>query len=113
MLSVVYVWQLSLISTYTYTLLHALLHCHPLPLSPQLIDERTDSGFTAAVGLDLMTGEPMLPAQEGVWDNYCVKRQSLHLSTVLACQLLLVDEVMKAGKQMGGGGNAPSPEDEE
>ncbi|CAM9146565.1 unnamed protein product [Scytosiphon promiscuus] len=48
-----------------------------------------------------MTGEPMLPEQEGVWDNYCVKRQSLHLSTVLASQLLLVDEVMKAGKQMG------------
>ena len=77
----------------------------------QLIDERTESGHTAAVGLDLMTGEPMLPAQEGVWDNYCVKRQSLHLSTVLACQLLLVDEVMKAGKSMGGG-SGPSPEDE-
>jgi T-complex protein 1 subunit zeta len=100
----------SVFSVYTHTLLYPLLL---LPLSPQLIDERTDSGFTAAVGLDLMTGEPMLPAQEGVWDNYCVKRQSLHLSTVLACQLLLVDEVMKAGKQMGGGGNAPSPEDEE
>lgn len=36
------------------------------------------------MGLDLMTGEPMLPEQEGVWDNYCVKRQSLHLSTVRA-----------------------------
>lgn len=35
-----------------------------------------------AIGLDLMTGEPMLPEQEGVWDNYCVKRQSLQLSTV-------------------------------
>lgn len=34
------------------------------------------------MGLDLMTGEPMLPEQEGVWDNYCVKRQSMHLSTV-------------------------------
>eukprot|EP00903_Cladosiphon_okamuranus_P019182 g17644.t1 len=65
----------------------------------KLVDERVDSD--AAVGLDLMTGEPMLPEQEGVWDNYCVKRQSLHLSTVLASQLLLVDEVMKAGKQMG------------
>lgn len=29
-----------------------------------------------------MTGEPMLPEQEGVWDNYCVKRQCLQLSTV-------------------------------
>ncbi|CAM9371310.1 unnamed protein product [Pylaiella littoralis] len=65
----------------------------------KLVDEHVDSGV--AVGLDLMTGEPMLPEQEGVWDNYCVKRQSLHLSTVLASQLLLVDEVMKAGKQMG------------
>ncbi|CAM9265445.1 unnamed protein product [Ectocarpus sp. 6 AP-2014] len=65
----------------------------------KLVDEHVESG--AAVGLDLMTGEPMLPEQEGVWDNYCVKRQSLHLSTVLASQLLLVDEVMKAGKQMG------------
>ncbi|CAM9747658.1 unnamed protein product [Choristocarpus tenellus] len=65
-----------------------------------------------AIGLDLMTGEVMLPEQEGVWDNYCVKRQSMHLSTVLASQLLLVDEVMKAGKQMGGappGGDAMEP----
>lgn len=68
----------------------------------KLVDEHVESG--AAVGLDLMTGEPMLPEQEGVWDNYCVKRQSLHLSTVLASQLLLVDEVMKAGKQMGQAG---------
>lgn len=34
-------------------------------------------------------------------DNVRVKRQSLHLATVLANQLLLVDEVMRAGKQMG------------
>ncbi|CAN0032064.1 unnamed protein product [Ascophyllum nodosum] len=73
----------------------------------KLVDEHTASEKPAgtesgaAIGLDLMTGEPMLPEQEGVWDNYCVKRQSLHLSTVLASQLLLVDEVMKAGKQMG------------
>jgi T-complex protein 1 subunit zeta len=30
-----------------------------------------------------------------------VKKQILNLSTVLATQLLLVDEVMKAGKSMG------------
>lgn len=45
-----------------------------------LFSTQQESGV--AVGLDLMTGEPMLPEQEGVWDNYCVKRQSLHLSTV-------------------------------
>jgi T-complex protein 1 subunit zeta len=53
------------------------------------------------VGLDLKTGEAILPGDEGIWDNVRVKRQSLYLSTVLASQLLLVDEVMRAGKQMG------------
>ena len=37
----------------------------------------------------------------GVWDSLSVKRQALNLATVLATQLLLVDEVMKAGKAMG------------
>jgi len=61
-----------------------------------------------AVGLDCDTGEPLLPEQAGIWDNYRVKRQSLHLATVLATQLLLVDEVMRAGRKMGGGGG-PGP----
>jgi T-complex protein 1 subunit zeta len=63
-----------------------------------------------AVGLDLTTGEVFLPASEGIWDSYSVKRQILSLSTILATQLLLVDEVMKAGKAMG---KAPQPQDEE
>jgi T-complex protein 1 subunit zeta len=54
-------------------------------------EEHESSG--EAVGLDIITGEPMLPAQEGIFDNFRVKRQSIHLSTVLATQLLLVDEV--------------------
>lgn len=54
-----------------------------------------------AVGLDLNTGEVFLPAVEGIWDGYTVKRQVLSLATVLAAQLLLVDEVIKAGKAMG------------
>ena len=53
------------------------------------------------VGLDTKTGGAILPSDEGIWDNVRVKRQSLYLSTVLASQLLLVDEVMRAGKQMG------------
>jgi T-complex protein 1 subunit zeta len=65
----------------------------------QLKEERESTGM--AVGFNCATGEPMLPAEEGVWDNVRVKRQSLHLCTVLANQLLLVDEVMRAGKQMG------------
>lgn len=37
----------------------------------------------------------------GIFDNYCVKRNSLNIAPVLAQQLLLVDEVIKAGKRMG------------
>ena len=67
----------------------------------KLTDAREDSECTLAVGLDCTSGDPMIPADEGVYDNVRVKRQCLHLSTVLASQLLLVDEVMRAGKQMG------------
>jgi len=49
------------------------------------------------VGIDLSTGEPMNPSTSGVWDNYRVKRQLLNSCTVIAGNLLLVDEVMKAG----------------
>jgi len=49
------------------------------------------------VGIDLSTGEPMNPATTGVWDNYRVKRQLLNSCTVIAGNLLLVDEIMKAG----------------
>jgi T-complex protein 1 subunit zeta len=45
----------------------------------------------------------------GVWDSFTVKKQTLNLSTVLATQLLLVDEVMKAGKAMG---KQPAQEEE-
>ena len=59
--------------------------------------ERSDE----AVGIDLTTGDSFLPASLGIWDSYTVKKQTLNLATVLATQLLLVDEVMKAGKSMG------------
>lgn len=65
----------------------------------KLCSERSSTGLP--VGVDCNSGEAMLPMEEGVYDNFRVKRQSLYLSTVLATQLLLVDEVMKAGKQMG------------
>jgi T-complex protein 1 subunit zeta len=68
--------------------------------------ERSDQ----AVGLDLISGEVFLPAMEGIWDSYSVKRQVINLATVLATQLLLVDEVMKAGKAMG---KQPSAQEED
>jgi len=50
-----------------------------------------------AVGLDIDSGDACLPLDEGILDNYCVKRNMLHSATVIASQLLLVDEVMRAG----------------
>ncbi|XP_008565619.1 PREDICTED: T-complex protein 1 subunit zeta-2 isoform X2 [Galeopterus variegatus] len=49
------------------------------------------------VGIDLNTGEPMVAADAGIWDNYCVKKQLLHSCTVIATNILLVDEIMRAG----------------
>ncbi|ALC49054.1 Tcp-1zeta [Drosophila busckii] len=49
------------------------------------------------VGLDLGTGEPMKPTDLGVYDNYIVKKQILNSCSIIASNLLLVDEVMRAG----------------
>ncbi|KAM5273462.1 LOW QUALITY PROTEIN: T-complex protein 1 subunit zeta-2 [Ctenodactylus gundi] len=49
------------------------------------------------VGIDLNTGEPMTAADAGIWDNYCVKKQLLHSCTEIATNILLVDEIMRAG----------------
>jgi len=58
------------------------------------------------VGLDLSTGEPMDPVEEGIWDQYRAIRQILHSSSVVATQILLVDEIMKAGKSQKGSAQA-------
>ena len=50
------------------------------------------------VGLDVATGGVMNPTQLGIFDNVRVKRQIIQLGTVLASQLLLVDEVLRAGR---------------
>ncbi|KEP64135.1 UNVERIFIED_CONTAM: TCP-1 chaperonin, putative [Hammondia hammondi] len=55
------------------------------------------------VGLNLTTGEALSPSVEGIWDNYRVKKQMLSIAPTLAQQLLLVDEVLKAGKSMSRG----------
>lgn len=49
------------------------------------------------VGIDLSTGEAMNAADLGVYDNYLVKKQILNSCSVIASNLLLVDEIMRAG----------------
>ncbi|TNY22452.1 chaperonin Cpn60/TCP-1 family [Rhodotorula diobovata] len=50
------------------------------------------------VGLDLSTGEPLDPVTEGIWDNYRVKRHMIHSAAVIASNLLITDEMMRAGR---------------
>ena len=57
-----------------------------------------DGNVGKAVGLDVVTGEAILPGELGIWDSFRVKRSVIHLSTVLASQLLLVDEMVRGGR---------------
>lgn len=58
-----------------------------------LQDEYRDGNI---VGLNLATGEPMDPIQEGVFDSFRVLRNYLASSTGIASNLLLCDELLKA-----------------
>lgn len=52
------------------------------------------------MGIDVDTGEPVATGGAGkrILDNVCVKRQILLSASVIASQLLLVDDVLSAGK---------------
>lgn len=58
-----------------------------------LQDEHADGNI---VGLDLNTGEPMDPVQEGVYDSFRVLRNAIASSAGIASNLLLCDELLKA-----------------
>jgi len=60
----------------------------------KLLEEARDG---ASVGMDCDSGEACLPADKGIYDNYRVKRQMVSSCTVIASNLLLVDEIMRAG----------------
>lgn len=51
-------------------------------------------------GLDLSNGNLLDAKNAGIYDNYCVKKQFLHLGAIIAQKLLLVDEIMRAGRSM-------------
>lgn len=61
------------------------------------------------VGLDVESGEPMDPMGAGIYDSYKVKRHLLHNASVIATQILLVDEIMRAGKNIKGGQGTGAP----
>jgi len=55
------------------------------------------------VGLRLDTGDVFDPVAFGVLDNYIVKKSLVESTGVIAAQLLLVDEIMKAARRGAGG----------
>mmetsp|Transcript_89770 Transcript_89770/g.239862 ORF Transcript_89770/g.239862 Transcript_89770/m.239862 type:complete len:535 (+) Transcript_89770:59-1663(+) len=59
------------------------------------VQDAQTNGLVA--GLDLSTGGACSPADAGIFDNYRVKRQMIHSAGIIASQLLLVDEIMRAG----------------
>jgi len=63
--------------------------------------EQRDGGVN--VGVDAESGEPMDAAAEGVYDCVRVVRQIIQGAAMLSTNLLLVDEIIAAGKATGGG----------
>jgi len=51
-------------------------------------------------GLDIENGGCLDPRVAGIWDNLCVKKQQIESAPLVASQLLLVDEVLKAGQSI-------------
>jgi len=51
-------------------------------------------------GLDLETGDTNDPIAEGIFDGYLVKKQYIQLATVISTKLLLVDQIIRAGRAM-------------
>ncbi|CAH1956533.1 unnamed protein product [Acanthoscelides obtectus] len=49
------------------------------------------------IGLDLASGEAINPKDRGIFDNYLVKKQIINSCSIIASNLLLVDEIMRAG----------------
>jgi len=56
-----------------------------------------EAAIGQVVGLDCDSGEPIIPGDKGIYDNYRVKKQMINSCTVIASNLLLVDEIMRAG----------------
>lgn len=59
------------------------------------------------VGIDLTTGEPMDPTVEGIYDSFRVLRNSVASATGIASNLLLCDELLRAGRSSLKGGPGP------
>lgn len=62
-----------------------------------IVKLQEEARLSSPVGLDLSSGEPINPVTNGIYDNYVVKKQIINSCSVIASNLLLVDEIMRAG----------------
>ena len=69
---------------------------HALLTSTIVAALQDEQGEGHIVGLNLMTGEPMDPIQEGVYDSFRVLRNCIASSSGISSNLLLCDELLKA-----------------
>ena len=79
----------------------------PTTLS-NVLDANVEGG--KLIGVNLNTGKTLDPTVEGVWDGYRVLRHGLNSSGLIAMNLLLVDQIMRAGRTSlkdNTGGGAP------
>ena len=67
----------------------------------KVIEKIEKSKEDKAWGINLETGEPMQSAIQGIYDNYIVKKNFLSIAPTLSEQILLIDEIIKAGRDMG------------
>jgi len=65
-----------------------------------MLNVTEEPALDCSKGVDLVTGGACSPVAMGVWDNYRVKRQLIQLSALISSKLLMVDEVMRAGRSM-------------
>nr|AQT40876.1 T-complex protein 1 subunit zeta [Glaciozyma antarctica] len=69
-----------------------------LDVQDAIVNLQDEAAEGHVVGLNLATGDALDPVGEGIWDNYRVKRHMIHSSAVIASNLLITDEMMRAGR---------------
>lgn len=70
----------------------------------ETLSEAQDAAASGeVVGIDLTSGKPIDPIEMGILDGYRVIRNSISSATGIASNLLLCDELLKAGRSASGG----------
>jgi chaperonin GroEL (HSP60 family) len=100
-------WQPTLVMIFKIRVSNSLLALVRITNSCTVAALQDEHAEGNVVGLNLATGEPMDPTQEGVYDSFRVLRNCIASATGIASNLLLCDEMLKArqmGRQPGPGG---------